>query len=396
MKNAGLGSTFTKKRIIVSVSILAIIVAAALIWFYAGNSSAGKAEQAKKSRTTAVSVLAVPAKQTDFNIYITALGTVTPLNTVTLRTRVDGQLMDVLFKEGQVVKSGDLLARIDPRPFQVQLLQAEGQLTRDQELLKNAKLDLERYRVLWKEDSIPKQQLDTQEALVRQYEGTIKTDEGAIESAKLNLTYCRITAPISGRIGLRLIDPGNIVRQSDATGLLVITQIEPISVLFPIPEDSLQSVLAGMREGKKLPVVAYDREMKQKLATGYLLTVDNQIDTTTGTVRLRGGFANKEHELFPNQFVNVRLLMGVQKDAIVVPSSAIQRGPKGTFVYVVKADSTAEMRAVTIGEIQSGYAPVQSGLSGGETVVIDGSDRLREGAKVEVRTPGAGRQRKAS
>lgn len=388
-----------RKRAVIVAGLFLCLVAAAVAWFYFGRRPSQASDQAKKPRIPGVSVLAVPAQKTDFNLYITALGTVTPLNTVTLRTRVDGQLMEVLFREGQVVKAGDLLARIDPRPFQVQLLQAEGQLAKDQELLKNARLDLARYETLWKQDSIPKQQLDTQQALVRQYEGTVKTDQGAIESAKLNLTYCRIVAPISGRIGLRLVDPGNIVHASDPNGLVVITQIEPISVIFPIPEDSLQPVLAGLREGRKLPVIAYNREMKEKLAAGYLLTVDNQIDPTTGTVRLKGVFANKEYGLFPNQFVNVRLLMGVRKDATVVPASAIQRGPKGSFVYVVKADSTVELRPVTIGEIQSGYASIPAGLSPGESVVIDGSDRLREGAKVEVRTPGASsaaRQRKAS
>ncbi len=398
MGKTALGSV-RRKRIIIGLVFLAVAALAALAWFYGGKRLSQTAEQNKKARVPGVSVLAVPAKETDFNLYITALGTVTPLNTVTLRTRVDGQLMNVLFREGQVVKSGDLLARIDPRPFQVQLLQAEGQLARDQELLKNARVDLQRYELLWKQDSIPKQQLDTQQALVRQYEGTVKTDQGLIESAKLNLVYCRIAAPIGGRIGLRLVDPGNIVHASDPNGLVIITQIEPIAVIFPIPEDSLQPVLSGLRSGKRLPVIAYNREMKQKLAEGYLLTADNQIDPTTGTVRLKGVFANKEYGLFPNQFVNVRLLMGVRKNATVVPASAIQRGPKGTFAYVVKSDSTVEMRPITIGEIQGGYASIQTGLSPGETVVIDGSDRLREGASVIVRTPrapGAEGQKKTS
>ena len=374
-----------------AVAVAAVLIAA--VWaafFYPGEKSRQAADQSRRQRAFAVSVLAVPARQSDFPIYITGLGTVTPLQSVTVRSRVDGELLEVLYKEGQVVKSGQLIARIDPRPFQVQLLQAEGQQARDQELLRNARLDLERYKVLWQQDSIPKQQLDTQQALVRQYEGNVKTDQGLIDSAKLQITYSRITAPIGGRVGLRLVDPGNIVRASDATGLVVITQVEPIAVIFPIPEDNLPPVLARLRAGERPPVEAFDREMKQKLASGSLLTIDNQIDPTTGTVRLKAVFANKKSELFPNQFVNVRLLMNVRKQATVVPASALQRGPKGTFVYVVKADSTAEMRLVALGEIQGGDASIRTGLKPGEMVVIDGSDRIREGAKVEVKAPRSG------
>ncbi len=332
-----------------------------------------------------VSVVAEPSKKTDFRVLISGIGTVIPLNTVVIKTRVDGQLMQVFFKEGQIVRQDDLLARIDPRPFEVQLTQAEGLMARDKELLKNAKLDLQRYRVLWEQDSIPKQQLDTQEALVRQYEGTVKTDQGAIDSAKLQLVYCRITAPISGRLGLRLVDPGNMVKATDTGGLVVITQLQPITVIFSIPEDSLPVVLARFKSGSRLPVVAYDREMKQKLATGYLMTIDNQIDTTTGTVRLKAVFANKDNELFPNQFVNARLLLDTRQDAIVVPASAIQRGPRGTFVYIVKSDKTTEIRPVSIDDIQGGQVAVKTGLSPGELVVVDGAERLREGSTVEIR-----------
>jgi multidrug efflux system membrane fusion protein len=293
--------------------------------------------------------------------------------------------MRALFKEGQIVNSGDLIAEIDPRPFEVQLTQAEGQMARDQALLENAVLDVKRYQVLSEQDSIPKQQLDTQEALVRQYEGNIKLDQGQIDNAKLQLVYCRITSPISGRGGLRLVDPGNIVHATDPNGLVVITQLQPITVIFSVPEDSLPKVLGKLKGGARLVVEAFDREQKQKLAVGYLLTIDNQIDPTTGTVKFKAVFPNKGNELFPNQFVNARLLVEMKHNAITVPASAVQRGPKGTFLYVVKADHTVTVRPVSAGVSQNGDMSIESGLTAGELVVADGAERLREGSKVELR-----------
>lgn len=372
--------------------VLLLVVCFLAVGIYAiliknGKTQLRNSGQDRKSPAPApgIPVVAAQAEKTDFNVYITGLGSVTPLNTVTVHTRVDGELMEVLYREGQIVRRGDLLVRIDPRPFQVQLTQAEGQMIRDVAQLKNAQLDLERYRVLWKQDSIQKQQLDTQEALVRQLEGTIKNDQGQIDSAKLNLVYCRITAPISGRVGLRLVDPGNIVHATDTNGLVVITQLQPITVIFPIPEDSLPQVLAKLKGGQPMPVEAYDREMKKKLAVGSLLTMDNQIDPSTGTVKLRATFPNEGNELFPGQFVNARLLVDIRSGATVIPSPALQRGPSGTFVYVVKADRTSTMRPVTVGEIQTGEASIKTGLSPGELVVVDGAERLREGTRVELK-----------
>jgi multidrug efflux system membrane fusion protein len=346
--------------------------------------SPAAAKAGTKAPSLPTPVFVAPARKGDMNLYLTGLGSVTSLNSVTIRSRVDGQLMTVHFREGQNITKGSLLAVIDPRPFQVLLSQAEGQMTRDREQLINARMDLERYRLLWKQDSIPQQQLDTQEALVRQYEGAVKVDQGQIDSAKLQLTYSRITAPLSGRIGLRLVDPGNMVHAADTGGLLTITQIQPIAVVFPLPEDSLPKVLHKMKEGR-LTVEAFDREMKQKLADGQLATVDNQIDPTTGTVKLKATFANHDSELFPNQFVNARLLLDVKKDAVIVPAAALQRNPQGAFVFVLKPDKTVAMRPVKIGITQGGEASLTDGLEVGEQVVVDGAERLRDGSKVEVK-----------
>jgi multidrug efflux system membrane fusion protein len=375
-----------RRAVVLAGGALLLLIVIGLWWWLAKPSGA-PGRGAGDPNARAFPVVAAPVTKGSIDIYLTALGTVTPRNVVTVRSRVDGQLLRVGFREGQIVKAGDLLAEIDPRPFEVQLTQAQGQMAKDQALLKNAQLDLERYRTLLAQDSIAKQQVDTQEALVRQYEGTVQADQGAIDSAKLQLTYARITAPIGGQVGLRQVDPGNVIHASDAGGLVVITQIQPITVLFPIPEDNVQQVLKRLRSGAAIPVEAWDRAQKAKLATGKLLTADNQIDTTTGTVKLRAEFANDDNALFPNQFVNVRMLVDTRQDATLVPSAAIQRGAPGTFVYVVNADKTVSVKPVKLGPVQGEVTSIESGIEAGATVVVDGADKLREGAKVDVITP---------
>jgi multidrug efflux system membrane fusion protein len=384
-------STKPPRRWWIWLLVLALIGAGIYVYVKSPHSAQsqstdGKAGMRGNRGGQPMAVVTAIAKTGDIDIYLNGLGSVVPKNTVTVKPRVDGQLMRILFREGQVVKKGEPLAEIDPRPFEVQLTQAEGQYARDQALLKNAQVDLERYQTLFKQDSIARQQLDTQEALVRQYDGALKVDKGQIDNAKLQLAYAHVTAPASGRIGLRQVDQGNIVHASDTNGIVVITQLQPISVVFSIPEDSIPAVMQKLRDGDKLTVDAYDRSQKTKLSTGTLLTIDNQIDPTTGTVKLKAQFANDDFNLFPNQFVNARLLVETKRGLTVIPSAAIQRGTQGTFVYVVKDDHTVTVRPVKLGPSQGDQTAIDNGLALGEMVVVDGADKLREGAKVELAT----------
>jgi multidrug efflux system membrane fusion protein len=332
----------------------------------------------------AIPVAASAAEKGDMPVVLNELGTVTPLATVTVKTQIAGQLQQIAFREGQMVKEGDFLAQIDPRPFQVALEQAQGTLAKDQATLANAHVDLNRYQKLYKEDSVAQQILDTQVALVKQLEATIATDQGVVDSSKLNLTYCHIVSPVTGRVGLRQVDQGNYVQTSDANGIVLITQLQPISVLFTLPEDNLPDLMKRLKSGETLPVTAWDRTQTTKIATGKFDTVDNSIDTTTGTVKIRAIFDNIDTTLFPNQFVNAALQLDVMHDATLIPVSAIQRGAPGTFVYVVKPDKTVTVRPVTLGPSNSEKVAVTKGLDLGEQVVIDGADKLREGAQVSL------------
>lgn len=368
------------------VVVLSVIAAAYLVKPRTGQPEQQADEKPGKPDFSTVAVVAEAATRGDFPIYLNGLGTVTALNTATIRSRVDGELIRVAFEEGQMVREGDLLAEIDPRPFQAQLMQAEGQLLRDEALLKNAQIDLERYQTLLEQDSIAAQQTATQEALVRQYRGTVETDRGLIADAKLQLTYTRIKAPFTGRLGLRLVDKGNIIQTSDVDGLVVLTQIQPITVVFTLPENDLPAVMKRLRAGERLPIEAYERSGNNRLAQGRLVAVDNQIDTTTGTIRLKAQFDNEDHALFPNQFVNVRMVVDTLRAVTIIPGSAIQRGTPGTFAYVVKEDETVSVRPLKLGPAEGDKVAVLEGLEPGERVVIDGTDKLREGAKVELVT----------
>jgi membrane fusion protein, multidrug efflux system len=362
-----------------------------------GQSTSQGVKPAEAPAIRAVPVVATEVRQENLGIYLTGLGSVTASNMVTIRTRVDGQLIKVSFQEGQFVRKGDLLAEIDPRPFQVQLAQAEGQMAKDLAQLKNAQRDLGRFKTLLDRDMISKQEFDAQIASVDQAEGVIKSDQAQIDNAKLQLTYSRIVAPISGRIGLRVVDEGNMVRANDpnANSLAVITQLQPIDVLFNIPQDDLPQVLKKMRAGQRLTVDAYNRDLKQKLATGTLVTIDNQIDPNTGTVRCKAVFPNQDDTLFPNQFVNARLLVDTKQAAVIVPAAAIQRSPQSTFVYVVKGDNTVDVRDVVVGPSEGDEISIDSGLSPGEVVVTEGVDRLQGGTRVAARAADA-RNSKAS
>jgi len=367
--------------------ILALIVLAGGAYYYyksrpSSESKAAPAPGARAASLGPVSVAVAAALKQNVPYYLSGLGTVSAFNTVTVKSRVDGQLEKVNFTEGQFVREGDLLAEIDPRPYQVALEQMEGQLSRDQAQLNNARVDFARYDQLHKEGVIAGQQVDTQNATVGQLEGALRADQAQIDNEKLQLNYCKITAPLSGRVGLRLTDQGNMIHATDPNGLVVITQVQPIAVLFTLPEDNLPEVIQHMKS-ETLGVEAYSRDDQNKLAAGKLLTVDNQIDPTTGTVRFKAAFDNRDLSLWPNQFVNIRLMLAVRKDAIVVPLAAIQRGTQGSYVFTVKAGK-ANMQAVKVDLTQGNIALIASGVSVGDQVVVDGQERLQAGTPVEV------------
>jgi len=367
--------------------LLVLAIIGAVVWYYHRPSEQPKTGGRNQfGGPTPVGVATV--QKGDMPVTLTGLGTVTPLATVTVKTQINGYLTEVAFQEGRMVKKGDFLAQIDPRPYQVALEQAEGQLAKDQALLKNAQLDLQRYNTLVAQNSIATQTRDTQVSLVAQDQAAIKTDQAQVDAQKLNLVYAHIVSPVTGRVGLRQVDAGNYVQTSDPNGIVVVTQLQPISVIFTLPEDNLPAVMKQVHAGAALPVTAYDRTGTTELGKGRLETVDNQIDTTTGTVKLRAIFDNEQEILFPNQFVNVQLLVNTMKGVDIVPTAAIQHGAPGAFVYVVKPDQTAAVQKVKLGPGDGQQIAVLDGLQPGEKVVVDGSDRLREGAKVTLAAAG--------
>jgi multidrug efflux system membrane fusion protein len=367
-------------------SVLVLLVIAGGYWW----TRQGAAPQQGSGRAAPpMSIVAETIGKGDIAINLNALGTVASLATVTIRTQISGYLTQVDFKEGQDVKKGDLLAQIDSRPYEATLAQVKGQLARDEALLKGAQVDLVRYQGLAAQNAVPRQTLDTQVALVAQDQGTVEADRGMVKSAEVNLQYCRILSPLDGRVGLRQVDQGNYVTPGDANGLVVITQIQPISVLFTVPEDNLQAISKRLQAGAALPATAYDRGGANKLADGMLQTFDSQIDPTTGTIKLRAQFPNAAKTLYPNQFVNVRLLLDTHKDVIAMSTAGIQRGVPGTFVYLINADNTVSVRPVKIGITDGDRVEVLSGLATGDRIVIDGADKLRDGAKVIIRTENA-------
>ncbi|MGA3177551.1 MAG: efflux RND transporter periplasmic adaptor subunit [Candidatus Acidiferrum sp.] len=368
--------------------IFAVILVVVVVWWMRRGASP-EAKTAGDPASRPVLVSTASAHQGDIGIYLNALGTVIPVYTVTVTSRVQGEITQVYYHEGQMVEKGDPLIEIDPRPYQASLTQVEGQLAHDTAVLNEAKIDLERYQQAFTRNAIAKQQLDDQQQVVLQDEGTVKNDEGQLANAKVNLVYTHITAPIAGRVGLRLVDPGNIVQANSSTALVVITQLQPITVIFSIAEDHLSQIQQQLRKGKKLSVDAFDRAGSTKLSSGTLLTLDNVIDTTTGTLKLKAIFDNKDDALFANQFVNIKLLVDTQRNMTLIPSPAIQRSAQGAFVYVIKSDQTASMRNITPGTTDGSVTAVD-GLEPQEVVAVNGFDKLQDGAKVTIRKPTSG------
>jgi len=365
--------------------LLIISIVAGAGWYFFGQSGESEKSGKHNGNNAAVPVGIAAAKTIDIPVYLQGLGNIVPRSNVIVHTRVDGQLMTVNFNEGQMVKKDQLLAQLDDRPFVAALEQAQGALARDQALLAEAKIDLDRYQTLWSQDSIAKQQLDTQASLVKQYEGAVLNDQGQLDSAKTNLIYTKITSPVNGRVGLRQVDAGNIVHAADANGIVIVAELQPITAIFTIPEDNVPDVNKHIAAGETLVAEAWDRDNKNKLADGTLAAVDNQVDPTTGTVKLRAEFANEDNSLFPSQFVNIRLKLNTLKDAVTVPGAAIQHGTKGAFVYLVKSDNTVTVQNITIGPADGETVSV-TGLNAGDQVVTDGADSLREGAKIDIAT----------
>jgi multidrug efflux system membrane fusion protein len=377
----------SRRRLVVT-SVLALLIVAGIVWWSRQNSAPQQAAGGAGGGRGAAPMSIVPevVGKGDIGINLNALGTVTSLATVTIRSQISGYLMKIDFKEGDEVKKGDLLAQIDSRPFEATLAQAKGQLARDEAMLKGAQVDLARYQGLAAQNAVPRQTLDTQVALVAQNQGTVEADRATVKSAEVNLQYCRILSPLDGRVGLRQVDQGNYVTPGDASGLVVITQLKPISVLFTVPEDNLQAISKRLQAGAILPAAAFDRSGATKIADGTLQTFDSQIDPTTGTIKLRAQFPNETETLYPNQFVNIQLLLDTHKDVTTMPTAGVQRGVPGTFVYLVNADNTVSVRKVVLGVTEGDRVEVTSGLVPGDRIVIDGADKLRDGAKINVRT----------
>jgi len=367
-----------------SSKIISVLLLAGAVVYYFGwhKESADKAGDKKKGATVVVSV--ATATKGDMDVYVAGIGTITARNTAVLKVRVDGEIVKLPFKEGDTVKQGDLVAEIDPRPYIAQVEQAEGQLLKDQALLQEAKLDLARYQTLFRQDAIPKQQLDTQVSLVKQDEGNVKNDQGLLDTAKLQVTYTRIIAPFAGQVGLRQVDLGNIAQTGDTTGIVILNQLQPITALFTLPEDTIGELVTRFHSSEKVIAEAWDKENRHKLATGELMAIDNQIDPTTGTIKLRAEFPNEDNQLFPNQFVNVKCKINTKKDVVMIPVNALQHGSQGNFVYLAKDDNTVSVKNVTVTLSDDKNAAIAEGVNPGDRLVTDGADGLREGTKIEI------------